>query len=467
MRWRFVPLVLSMAAYAHAATDTPPVVLLRTLTPAGDGTGPLHIPTSSEPAVEERALELDATLRDGVQDLGMRLPLGEAQTAQAARDVDLLERAQKEPETWIVSPRVESHEGAFLVRIVAVPPGSKEIHTRVEIVKGADVSARGLVMLRDLVKEAKQTPLPPPCPPVTVTPSVETPRSAGRAVLAINGTAFGAFVAYGLHRVTLGAGNTNQPGGEFGDPRVALPLAALGAGVGMGASLLVAEEWDISPAMAWYLTGGTWWGVATGLFLSSGYDVLPLNDRFYYAIGGGSIGLSLATFALTQRKIDDGGMLLTHSSAALGLVIGGLMEMIAKGPSDPIERPTPTGWGFGSMFGLLGGGTLALFLKVPASRVLLVDLGAVLGTLVTSAAFSPLINPDVVGNLDPDKTRAWAVATISGSVLGAAAAVYLTRNIKPAVTAWKWGSPYAGVIGESMWRNRSEPAWGIGYSGRF
>jgi hypothetical protein len=458
MRWRFVALVLSLAGAAHAAD----VVLLRTVTPAGDGS--VHVPTSAEPVLEERALELDATLRDGIQDLGMHLPLGEAQLAQSARDIDLVERAAKEPEHWIVSPRIEAHDGAFLVRIVAVAPHSKELRSRVEIVKGPDVSARGLVMLRDLLKDTKPEAQPSP-PPVVIQVPPPPPRSAGRAVLAINGTVFGAFVAYGLHRVTLGEGTMPPtPGGEFGDPRVALPLATLGAGVGLGASLLVAEEWDISPAMAWYLTGGTWWGVAIGFLLSSGYDVVPLNDRFYYAIGGGGIGLTLATIALTHKRVDDGGMLLTHSSAAAGLMIGGLVEIIAKGASDPLERPTPTGWGFGSMFGLVGGGVLATLVRVAPSRVLLVDLGAVLGALAMSAAFSPLIIPDVVSNLEPDKTRAWAFATIAGTVLGAGAALYLTRNIKPPPRAWKWGTPYAGVIADSP---RGAPALGMGWSGSF
>jgi hypothetical protein len=211
--------------------------------------------------------------------------------------------------------------------------------------------------------------------------------------------------------------------------------------------------------MAWYLTGGTWWGVATGLFLSSGYDVQPLNDRFYWGIAGGSIGLSLATFALTRKRVDEGGMLLTHSTAAVGLLVGGLVEVMEKGPKDPFDRPPPTGWGFGTAFGLVGGGVLATLVRVPASRVLLVDLGAVLGGLAGAAAASPLI----VDNKEPDNTRGWAVATLGGAVLGTAAGVWLTRAIKPPPIAWRWGTPSVGVIGTP--RSGESPAVGIGWNG--
>lgn len=438
-----VPLIILLAGGAHAdeKKGRAAVVLIKTITPAE--------------GASEQAQELDATLRDAVQDLGMQLPLGEPQTSAASRDVDLIERAATGEGTWVVSPRVEPQDGgAFLVRILAVAPNSKEVRTRVEIVKSPDVAARGLIMLRDLVRGSTPAALPTPCPLPTMVP-VPVQRSAGRAVLAINGTVYGGFTAYGLHRVT-------RADEGFGDARVAIPLAALGAGVGLGASLLVAEEWDITPAMAWYLTGGTWWGVATGLFLSSGYDVTPLNDRFYWGIAGGSIGLALSTFALTRKRVDEGGMLLTHSTAAVGLLVGGVVEVLAKADvqADPFARPPPTGWGFGTAFGLVGGGVLATLVRVPASRVLLVDLGAVLGGLAGAAAGSPLI----VDNLNPDKTRGWAVATLAGALVGTAAGVWFTRNIKPQPIAWHYGTPYVGVIGVAP-REGGPPAIGIGWNG--
>jgi hypothetical protein len=432
-------LLLSRAALAD--DKQPDAVLLKTI---GEG---------------EQAQELDATLRDALQDLGMHVPIGEPQAATATRDIDLVERAASGADgTWVVSPRIEPGDGgAYLVRILAVAPKSKEIRTRVELVKAPDVAARGLVMLRDLVRTNAPAPPPAPCPPATVQPA-PVQRSAGRAVLAINGTLFGGFVAYGLHRVT-------RTDDSFGDARVAIPLATLGAGVGLGASLLVAEEWDITPAMAWYVAAGTWWGVAAGLFFASGFDIgrspgSSINDRFYVAISGGGIGLSLATFALTRKRVDEGGMLLTHSSAAMGLLVGGLVEVMANGPNDPFARPPSTGWGFGTAFGLVGGGTLALLVRVPPTRVLLVDLGSVLGGLAGAAAGSPLI----VDNKEPDKTRGWAIATLAGAVAGTGAAIWFTRSIKPPAIAWRFGTPYVGMIGTPL-REGDPPAMGVGVHG--
>jgi hypothetical protein len=445
MRWLWsAPLIALMMGTAQAdETKEKPVVLLKTIGSEGD-----------------QAQELDATLRDAVQDLGMRLPLGEP-TQTASRDIDLIERAGVGDGTWVVSPHVEPQDGnTFLVRILAVAPRSKEIRTRVELVKAPDVAARGLVMLRDLFRAEPATtnPLPAPCPPA-VAPVVPPPHSAGRAVLAINGTVFGGFLAYSLQRV-----NVQDEG--FGDARVAIPLAALGASIGLGASLLVAEEWDITPAMAWYLSAGMWWGVASGLFFASGYDVgrsspTSFNERFYVAIAGGSIGLSLATLGLWRKRVDEGGMLMTHSTAAVGLFVGGLFEVLAKGPDDPFARPPSTGWGYGAAFGLATGGVLATLIRVPPTRVLLTDLGAVLGGLAGAAAASPLI----VGDLNADKTRGWAIATLGGAVLGTGAALYFTRNVKmPPVTS-KYGSPYAGVIGSTPSPSGDVPAMGAGWRG--
>lgn len=445
---------IGLAAGAAGAAE-PPVLLLPTLTPAGDAAGAApHKPAESDTTVSLRAQDLDATLRDGAQDLGLTVPLGEVSVPAGLRDADLVARANGPELRWVISPRIEPTPDGFTVRLVAVAPGSKELRVRVETVKGADVAARGLVMLRDIVRGA-----PAASAPVTVVtqpaPVAPPARSSGRAVLAVSSTLFGAFVAYGLNRVA-------QTGGDFGDPRVVLPLSALGAGVGLGASLLVAEEWDISAPMAWQVAGGTWWGVGSGLFLASGFNVAPLNDRFFWAIAGGGIGVTAATIGLVRRRVDDGGMLLTQSSAALGTFVGGLIEILAVGPRDPIERPTPLGWGFGSSIGFGTGAFFATFLKVAPSRVLLVDLGLALGALAGAAIASPLI----VDHLDPDKTRGWVVATLAGTVLGGGAAFFFTRNIKPAQTAWRYGTPWAGVVGTPL-KDGVAPAFGGGWQGSF
>lgn len=441
-----------------------PVVVWPTLTPAGDDTGTvsLHKPALSEGRVHARAQELDATLRDAVQDLGFTLDLAdEGPSSGKTRDLDLLERAAHSsphggPEdqgTWVVSARLEPLGGdQFVLRIVAVPPKGKQLRVRVEKVNGSDVSVRGLVLARDLLAIAPpSTSEPGARPQESGRASVMSPlRSQGRAVLAANAALFGAFTAFSIQRAS---------GSE--DPRLLYPLLALGTGVGLGGALLVAEEWDVGTGDAWTLSGAAWWGTTAGIFIANGRHVLPLTDRYAWGIGGGLIGLSLATFAVAREKHDEGDALLVNSGAALGFGLGALGEFFYVGN---IQDRTPyTGAGYGSAIGLVAGGTLAAFFNVSASRVMLVDLGAGLGAAAGAAIGSPLVFEDVT----PGKARGFVAATAGGTLVGGTIAWFLTREKagKEAPAKPSAVTPYGGVIGSSMTREGNVPAYGVGVRG--
>src|SRR5271167_3948997 len=131
----FASLTLALAVLAGArnglAETKPPVVVWPTLTPAGDSpsAGPLHKPQlGADKDAYARAMELDATLRDAVQDLGFDLYVADAGPAPGhTRDQDLVERAagsassgSPEGGTWVISPRIEASSGGdYVVRIVA------------------------------------------------------------------------------------------------------------------------------------------------------------------------------------------------------------------------------------------------------------------------------------------------------------------------------------------------------------
>lgn len=449
------------------AVERKPIVVWPTLTPAGDdvaaATG-LHRPAASEGSLYARTQELDATLRDAVQDLGFTLDIADAgPTVGHARDLDLVDRAAKstahgggpnEPGTWVVSARLEALGGdTFLLRIVAVPPKGKMLRVRVERVTGADVSVRGLGVLRDVLSSTPaQTADSGPRPQESAQLGIMSPlRSQGRAVLAANAALFGAFVAYSVQRAS---------GSE--DPRILYPLLTLGTGVGLGGALLVAEEWDIGTGDAWLLAGGAWWGTASGLLIANGQRVQPLTDRYAWGVGGGLVGLGLGTFALTRGRIDEGDATLVHSGAAIGLGLGSLGDFFYRGDLDH----TPyTGAGFGSAIGLVSMGTVATFVQVSPSRVLLVDLGAGLGAATGAALGSPL----VFEHLTPEKTRGFVAATFGGTLVGGAAAWWLTRDrgksdppkdrarldvTKPRAV------PFGGVVG-----GVEAPAYGVGLRG--
>jgi hypothetical protein len=445
------------------------IVVWPTLTPAGDDPagGPLHRPTFSDPQLSAHAEELDATLRDAAQDLGNVLDVGDpGPSAGHARDADLMERAAKTRAgsppgsgTWVVSARLEHATGdSFLVRIVAVPPNGTELRVRVETVKGSDIPVRGLVMLRDLLSpqvaaqaEAERRELAR-VDPTTQLGVTSPPRSGGRAILAVNGALFGAYVAYSIQ---FASGSS--------DPRVLYPLLTLGTGIGLGSAILVSEEWDVSTGAAWYLAAGAWWGTGAGILIANGSPGLPSGDPYTWGVVGGLGGLTLATVALSRKKMDEGGAALTHSGAGLGFVVGGLSEFFYKGST--VIRPY-TGSGYGAAIGLLGAGATAEFVQVSASRVLLIDLGAGLGGLAGAAGASPLVFRDVTAG----STRGFVAATFGGTLIGGGVGWFLTRGdgkaVKKALLPFD-ATPTAGIIGESMTRTGSVPVYGVGASGSF
>jgi hypothetical protein len=436
-----------------------PIVVWPTLTPAGDEPSglPLHKPTTVEPTLAARAQELDATLRDGVQDLGYVLDLADAgPTSGHMRDEDLLLRAEKD--TWVVSARLEpAGSSAFVLRIVAVPPASRQLRVRVDTVKAEDVAVRGLVMLRDLLAPAT-VPSPSSDESRCVgcanleNVSTGTPRSPGRAILAVNGGLFGGYMAYSLQQ----ASNST-------DPRVLYPLLLLGTGLGVGTALLVGDEWDLSSGDAWFVAAGAWWGAGAGILVATGQGA-PSNLQLAYGVGSGLGGIALATVALTRSRMDEGDALLAHSGGAFGMFVGGLVDLAYQGKTNV----TPyVGGGYGAAIGVIGAGALATAVQVSPSRVLLIDTGAALGALAGAAAGSPL----VFENVTDTKNRLFLATTLGGTLVGGALGWWLTRDAKPktngSASVLQFGEPIAGVIGTSQTPTGSVPAYGIGWGGSF
>jgi hypothetical protein len=467
---RIASLTLALAVLAAGrsarAETKPPVVIWPTLTPAGDSPGavPLHKP---QPVADKdafaRAMELDSTLRDAVQDLGFDLYVADAGPAPGhTRDQDLVERAAgsaangtPEGGTWVISPRIEAASGGdYVVRIVAVPPDGHELRVRVETVPADSVGVRGLVMLRDLLSpsaaaQAAVEQEREEAAKGSAQGIMHPPRSQGRAVLAVSSALFGGFTAYSLQR---------SSGSD--DPRVLYPLLALGTGIGIGAALLVTDEWNITTGDAWFLSAGGFWGATSAFLLVAGNNLQPFDDRYAWGVGGGLIGASLATFALTRATMDDGDAMLAHSGGLLGLLFGGTVQLLHDGKT-PAEATPYQGMGYGAAAGLLAAGVLATRVTTSPSRVLLIDVGVGGGALLGAAAASPLI----FKNLTEPHTRGWLSATLGGSLLGGALAWYLTRDSAPKLGWLPPGLPTAGVIGTSVSPGGSKPVFGIGWGG--
>jgi hypothetical protein len=466
--------VLGSAAAALApmpyalADDKPSVVIWPTLEPAGDaGTAPLHRPQPTpDKNLFDRAQELDATLRDAVQDLGFTLYVADAGPAPGrTRDEDLVNRAARSASgeqvgggTWVVSPRIESAgAGSYVVRVVAVAPGARELHVRVETVAAESVGARGLVMLRGLLStEAAARAAAEHDLEETARGSaagiMRPLRSQGRALLAVDAGLFGAYTAYSLERASGSS-----------DPRVLYPLLALGTGIGVGAALLVADEWDVTTGDAGVLSAGALWGTVGASLIVAGSNVQPVENRYGWSVGGGLIGTALATAAITQTSMDDGDAALAHSGGVVGLLVGGAIQYLYKGT--PANVTPYRGSGLGTSIGTVLAGAAATQVTVSPSRVLLIDVGIGGGVLLGAAAASPLITQGFP-NTTPTRTRLWLSATMGGGVAGGVAAYFLTRDVRPdrprAGLTWM---PTLGVVGETETPRGTVPAYGLVVAG--
>jgi hypothetical protein len=424
--------VLSLLAPRVALADRSALTLLPVATPA---------PSEGQPsrALAEEAEELSAVLGDAAYDQGFELAAtnGAALATQPPADDALIEKARG---GWIVSPRLEASGNQVLLRLVAVAPGSRVLLVRSERMDPKLLGVRAVLMLRDLLEAGSDQPRAS-----TETPAVGSaafsaegpePRSAGRAVLALNAAVLGGYIGVSLQKAS---------GSD--DERLIYPLAALGAGIGLGASLLVADEWDIGVGDAWFVAAGAWWPVAGGLLLAQSYDVAP-EDRYVYGIVGAAAGVASATAAVALAPMSEGGATVAHSGGAFGLGLGGLGELLVEGNTDA----TPVrGMGYGAISGVVLGGALATQVRAPTSRVLLIDLGASLGALSGAAAASPLLI--VEEDPHPTRTRIWLSSVALGTVAGGTLAWWLTRGgeqqatlpFVPYASAWPDGDGRAGA----------------------
>jgi len=403
---------LTLAGAAHAGPND--VVAL----PAA----PAHADVPA-PQVEALLPRVDQLVTEAVQDLGLTLALEPRGPRAVPSDAQLLKRAK---ESWVVLPTLESEGSGLRLRIVAIRPGTRLMLTRSERSTPEDLDVRIAVMMRDLLQGKPEAA--PPAPPTA--PAVEAeqrePRSSGRAVLALNAALFGGYLGYSI-----------QHASGSSDERLVYPLVALGTGVGLGASMLVADEWDVSVGGAWFLAAGLWWPTASGLLFAAHQDVAR-EDRFVYGVVLGTGGVALATAAMSLTEITDGDAALAQSGGAIGMGLGGLTQLFIDGRT---KRTPSGGMAYGGVAGVLTAGVLATQIDPRPGHVLLVDLGATLGALTGAAAGSPLLLVDEQES--KPRTRAWIGSIFAGTLLGAGIGYWATRRSDSRTPQAVLGLPYA------------------------
>lgn len=357
------------------------------------------------------ARQLDGVLSEAARDLSLTMDLlvpttwgGTDATALEAR---LLEASD---EGWAIAPQLERRNERLILRLLAVPPGASLLRVmRVEL-EAQRLELQAISALRAITNPQEPTGQSEVSTP-TAPQSQLSPRSEGRAVLAVSGALAGGYFGFSLEHI-----------GGSGDPRLVYPLMTLGAAVGVGASLVISEEWDIAPAEAWYSLAGITWPTAAGLLIAQRIAEDP-DDQFLYGAIGTFAGLTLGTVGVNAGEIEPAGALLAHSGGFFGAIFGALAERLAE----PTESRTPTlGMGVGMTAGsLLGGWGATLLRDVPSSRIVYIDLATVLGMLAGAAAASPAI---VGQEQNAAENRVWFSATTAGGLIGATLGVLLTRQ---------------------------------------
>lgn len=423
------------------------------LAPAAASAQPADRPPSSQAddrprvrlfVVGEEDESLVALLEETLGDLGFAADL--ALEPPPTRS-NLLTWARERGTTAVIVQRRVRAEAVEL-RVVAAHPEDRFLRSREERVPTDRASVQTVVMMRDVVVDKT---IANPSKPSEVAPPPKATRSEGRFILATHGTLYGGFLGYSLQRA---AGSD--------DPRLLYPLMAVGAGIGLGAALIVTDEWEVGQSEAWYLVAGTWWpAVAAHLIHGGRFPDASAAEAWQFGLIGSAAGVALSSAGLLNGGMNDGGAVLAHSGGAGGLVIGGLTELAVTGDTETLPL---AGLGYGAAGGWLVASAAATLFRPRAVDVLVLDLGGLLGGLAGASAASPLLfeKPTV------DKTRGWVAATGGGLLAGTVTAAFFlpgTSETTPS-TGWRF-LPRPSTVGfaPSLPGEVGAPGYGLTWHG--
>lgn len=399
--------------------------------------------------LRDQASQLDQILLEAAPDLGLTATLAVSATPS---DEALPAEAHTK---WVLAPSLHLEKTGVILRLTAVAPGTNVLLVRMQRVNLSRLEVKAVVMLEELVTAGRYGEEVPEAGAETAVEAVNdassAPPSTGRAILALNTVVYGGYVGFTVQRASGSS-----------DSRLLYPLTALGAGLGLGASFLIADEWNITQGSAWYLSAGLAWPGLAGIALGEAYDGRA-EYRHLYGLLGATTGLTLATTTISLTRVTPGHAALAHSGGSFGTLLGGLTEALVLGELS--EAPL-RGIGWGSAAGVLVAGALAPALETSSTRVLFVDLSASLGALTGAALATPVL---LVGDdADEERSRIWFASVMAGTVLGGALGVWMTRQdtqtqtsaVSPTLT-----QPYVGVLGYTETGKGADPIFGASLSG--
>lgn len=444
-RWSLVAVALSWTSVASAGPGD--LLLFPTQVAATE---------KLQASASEQAQLLDQVLEDAAPDLELAL----TRQAPSLEPDELSEESLPglARTAWVVVPTLTLDAQGTKLKLTAVAPGSRVLLTRVQRFQASELELKAVVMLQELVQAGREHESRGPGPrgphPAPASSLEDAPPSDGEAVLALNTTLFGGYVGFTAHSAS---------GSD--DTRLLYPLVALGAGLGLGASMLVADEWNVTEGTAWYLSAGLVWPTLAGISLAEGYNARP-EHRHLYGLLGATSGLTLATTVASLHTTTRGQAALAHSGGAFGTLLGGLTEALVH---PALEDPPLRGIGYGSAAGVVLAGALAPVVETSPSRVLFVDLSASLGALTGAAVAAPvLLVRDDGEEVSDGRRRVVFASVMGGAVLGGAIGIWMTHDEPP---SRGFAPPYSmrpevGVIGMSEASDGTlVPQYGAGLSG--
>jgi hypothetical protein len=244
-----------------------------------------------------------------------------------------------------------------------------------------------------------------------------------------------------LHGVALGLEVCAMAECQDAEPWVAAMM--LGAGTGFAASHFITHK-GVSPGLARALTNGTLWGAAHGLEVFFGAELDRGFDEELWL--GASLALGqlggVGVAALLHDALDPTAGQVSLASS------GGIWANVITGEVLGILEPDSSGGSLAWLLmatgdvGLVAGGLLGSYQPMTASRVLMIDAGGVLGSLV-GLGLGVLVAPDDFG--DPDTRVMFGVGLI-GTLTGLGSAYYLTNEWDASDDAAQSTTPTFGLL---------------------